>query len=78
MDATPAVSRGLAELDEVFQSQRKAFRGSPNPSAGERRAHLNSLYQLLVENIDRIVEAIDTDFGHRSIHETKLLELFRG
>jgi coniferyl-aldehyde dehydrogenase len=73
---TPAINRGLTELEEIFQSQRKAFRHAPNPMARERRDHLGALYRMLVENIDAIVAAIDADFGHRSSHETKLLELF--
>ncbi|HVK57073.1 MAG TPA: coniferyl aldehyde dehydrogenase, partial [Burkholderiales bacterium] len=73
---TPAINRGLTELEDIFQSQRKAFRHAPNPTARERRDHLGALYRMLVENIDAIAAAIDADFGHRSSHETKLLELF--
>ena len=73
---TPESSRHLAELDTVFNRQRDAARLSPNPSLGERSAHLDALYRLLVENIDAIAEAISSDFGHRSVHETKLLEFF--
>lgn len=73
---TPEISRDLAELDAVFDQQRHAARQSPNPSLSERRAHLDALHRLLVENVDAIADAISADFGHRSAHETKLLEIF--
>ena len=73
---TPEISRDLAELDAVFDQQRHAARQSPNPSLSERRAHLDALHRLLVENVDAIADAISDDFGHRSAHETKLLEIF--
>ena len=69
-------SRQLAELDDVFASQRAAFRRQPNPPASERRASLGALCRLLVENAAPIAAAIDADFGHRSAHETRLLEIF--
>ena len=73
---TPEVSRDLADLDAIFQSQREAFRRSPHPSAAERREHLDKLRHLLLEHTHAIVEAVSQDFGHRSEHETKLLEIF--
>ena len=74
---TPAeTARQLAELQSVFNAQRAAFRRQPNPSASERQAHLKALCRLLAENADAASAAIDADFGHRSRHETKLLEIF--
>ncbi len=46
------------------------------PSADTRRAWLDRLEALLRENGDDIVRAISADFGHRSAHETQMLELF--
>jgi acyl-CoA reductase-like NAD-dependent aldehyde dehydrogenase len=63
-------------LQEVFDSQRAAFRRDPNPTAGERRAHLEAVGRLLLENTDAIAADIAADFGHRSPHETRLLEIF--
>jgi len=66
----------LSELERVFHLQRRAFRLSPYPLAAERRAILSSLHRLLSNHSDEIVLAVNADFGHRSAHETKLLELF--
>ncbi|MGV3708262.1 MAG: coniferyl aldehyde dehydrogenase [Gemmatimonas sp.] len=63
-------------IDHIFAEQQKAFRANPNPSARERRANLETVGAILRENADRIARAIDQDFGHRSQHETRLLELF--
>ena len=66
----------VSDLDTIFQLQRDAFRRQPNPPAGERRAHLDAMCRLLLEHDDAMAAAIDADFGHRSVHETKILEIF--
>src|SRR6266850_911720 len=66
----------VSDLDNVFRLQRDAFRRQPNPPAGERRAHLDAMCRLLLEHGDALAAAIDADFGHRSVHETKILEIF--
>jgi coniferyl-aldehyde dehydrogenase len=73
---TPEATPELAELHAIFESQRAAFQRQPNPPAGERKAHLALLCRLLLENADAFVRAISADFGHRSPHETKILEIF--
>jgi acyl-CoA reductase-like NAD-dependent aldehyde dehydrogenase len=73
---TPEISRDLADLDAIFQGQREAFRRAPHPSAAERKGHLDKLRHLLLEHTHAIVDAVSQDFGHRSEHETKLLEIF--
>jgi acyl-CoA reductase-like NAD-dependent aldehyde dehydrogenase len=70
------VANPIAELDRLFELQRAAFRRHPNPPAGERKDHLKSVCRLLVENGEAIASAISADFGHRSLHETKILEIF--
>ena len=76
MPTAADAARQLEELKNVFDAQRAAFRRQPNPPAGERQAHLDALCRLLTENADAMAAAIDGDFGHRSRHETKLLEVF--
>jgi acyl-CoA reductase-like NAD-dependent aldehyde dehydrogenase len=66
----------IADLDAIFRRQRAASRQHPNPPAGERKAHLDAICRLLVDHADAIAAAIDADFGHRSAHETKILEIF--
>jgi acyl-CoA reductase-like NAD-dependent aldehyde dehydrogenase len=66
----------VSSCARIFELQRAAFRRHPNPPADDRRAHLETLRRLLVDNADALAAALDRDFGHRSIHETKLLEIF--
>ena len=66
----------MSPCARVFELQRAAFRRHPNPPAADRREHLETLRRLLVDNADALASALDADFGHRSIHETKLLEVF--
>ena len=61
---------------EIFNRQRAAYLNNPYLSLVERRHALMALETLLVENQEEIAEAICQDFGHRSLHETKLLEIF--
>jgi coniferyl-aldehyde dehydrogenase len=64
------------EAQRVFVLQREAYRRHPYPSLAERRDHLARLERILVENVDAIADAVNRDFGNRSKHETKLLEIF--
>ncbi|EKF7416847.1 TPA: coniferyl aldehyde dehydrogenase [Pseudomonas aeruginosa] len=70
--ATPAVEA----MRQVFAVQRVAFNQDSYPSYEVRRAHLLKLKSLVLDNTDAIAEAIAADFGHRSLHETKLLDIF--
>ena len=64
------------EAQRVFELQRNAYLRHPYPSLEERRANLDALERILVDNADAIAEAINADFGHRAAEESKLLELF--
>ena len=55
---------------------REAAGRDPNPGWAARDARLAALERLLRENAPAIAAAISADFGHRSAHETQLLELF--
>jgi coniferyl-aldehyde dehydrogenase len=66
----------LDTIDAIFQLQRDAFRQQPNPPADARRARLDRVRRLLRAHGDAIAAAIDADFGHRSVHETRILEIF--
>jgi coniferyl-aldehyde dehydrogenase len=73
------IAHQVADLDTIeaiFQLQRHAFRQQPNPPADARRAGLDRVCRLLREHSDAIAAAIDADFGHRSVHETRILEIF--
>jgi len=64
-----------AALQSVFEDQQAAFAQDTYPSYAERQAQLKSLKKALQENQDRIAEAINQDFGRRSINESKLIDV---
>ena len=62
-------------LAATFAAQRQAFAGNPMPPAAQRRQWLKSLREALLADKQRLIEAIDLDFGGRSTDETLLAEL---
>jgi len=72
-------SNGMDPPDSLavrFARLREAARRDPNPGRALREHRLALLDRLLRDNADAIAEAIGRDFGHRSVAETRLLELF--
>jgi len=63
-------------LAPIHQRLREAAARDSNPEWRRRDAWLASLERLVRENAPAIAEAIRSDFGNRSLHETQLLELF--
>lgn len=63
------------ELERLFNSQRKAFAANPMPLAGQRLQWLKTLRTLLSDERQALVDAINSDFSHRSADETLLAEL---
>ncbi|MBW2561157.1 MAG: aldehyde dehydrogenase family protein, partial [Deltaproteobacteria bacterium] len=61
---------------EIFNRQRAAYLKKPYLSLNDRLDVLRKLEQLLVDNQDKIASAISEDFGNRSYHETRILEIF--
>ncbi|MDH3653057.1 MAG: coniferyl aldehyde dehydrogenase [Myxococcales bacterium] len=64
------------EAQRVYKLQRDAYLRDPYPSLQERKARLDAVERILLENTDAIVEAIAQDFGHRCAEESKILEIF--
>ncbi len=60
----------------IFERQRAASRKRPYLPVSERLELLDKLESVLIANQDAIAEAIAKDFGHRSHHETRILEIF--
>src|SRR5690625_1889089 len=73
--SSPNTAEELQRLTTVLAAQREAYGKAPYPSLQERREHLDRLEKVLRENIDAIVEALNTDFGGRSADETKIAEI---
>jgi acyl-CoA reductase-like NAD-dependent aldehyde dehydrogenase len=68
--------RSSAELRQLFDRQRAAYLVAPYPAVAEREARLRALLDGLRQEAAAIQTAISADFGHRSHHETLLLEHF--
>ena len=65
-----------SELREAFARIHAASRQDISPSFAARRQRLDALDALLRDHMDALCAAVSADFGHRSTHETRLLELF--
>lgn len=74
--ATAPASTTVADLRERFEAQRTAFRNEPFPTLEVRSERVQKLVSLLLANRDRIAEAVNADFGHRSKHESLMVEVF--
>jgi coniferyl-aldehyde dehydrogenase len=70
----PITGDGHARV--IFQRQKAASLAGAPLSLEARRAILEKLEAVLIANQDAVADAISQDFGNRSIHETKILELF--
>jgi len=71
-----ALSIGTAEAPAtILDRQREAFLRNGAPDLATRRADLSRLRALLIDNRRELEKAVAADFGHRSCHETALMEL---
>ena len=66
----------FAGLQGAFARIKAASRQDMAPSQAHRRQRLDALEALLRDNIQALCAAVSADFGHRSSHETQLLEIF--
>ena len=62
-------------LNTAFQKQRAAYLADPVPNYDQRKRDLLGLKQLLSENREEIIEAINQDYGNRSRHESLFAEV---
>ncbi len=72
---TAALPDTELDLQAALDRQRRAFDAAPFPSAAQRQATLRRLESLVRANQDRIVDAINADFGNRSRVETIMSEV---
>lgn len=62
-------------LDDILAGQRAAFLRAGPPTLAERKADLRKLRSAILAHREQIERALDDDFGHRSRHETALMEI---
>ena len=63
-------------LRQTFDLQKAACLATPEVPWAQRADRLQRLASLVDANAAKFAEAISRDFGHRSAHETDLLEVF--
>ncbi|WP_110949421.1 coniferyl aldehyde dehydrogenase [Pseudomonas bohemica] len=63
------------DLERIFDTQRQAFAANTLPVASQRLQWLDSLRRLLSDERQSLINAVSTDFSHRSADETLLAEL---
>src|SRR5262245_4023836 len=66
---------GPERLSGLLARQRAALLRNGPPSLSERRAHLKRLRTALHARRKDFEEALNADFGHRSRHETAIMEM---
>lgn len=74
LNAVPEV-RVDPQLDAILSRQRSAFMRDGAPTLEQRRRDLAVLRALVISNRSALEDTVDADFGHRSRHETALMEL---
>ena len=62
-------------LAMLLARQRAAFLRDGPPSVAERRANLKKLRAAVLARKAELEAALDADFGHRSRHETAIMEI---
>jgi coniferyl-aldehyde dehydrogenase len=65
-----------SRLTDALSLQRQAYFVHPVPTLAERKADLRTLQRFIREHKDALCDAISTDYGHRSRHETLMAEVF--
>jgi len=68
-------ARLTRSLNAALQQQRQAHLAHPLPTLAARKADLLKLRRYILDHQEAICDAISADYGHRSRHETLLMEL---
>jgi coniferyl-aldehyde dehydrogenase len=66
----------MQAMQSCFERQRAAYLAAPEPSYAQRVSHLKQLSQMLKDNREAVIEAINKDYGNRSTFETLFAEFF--
>jgi acyl-CoA reductase-like NAD-dependent aldehyde dehydrogenase len=72
---TISTSKPINHLDDVLAAQRAAFLRDGPPTLGRRRADLKKLRSAILARRNEIEAALNADFGHRSRHETAIMDV---
>ena len=69
------VANATDRMREILSQQRAAFLQAGPPSLNQRRTDLKKLRSAILARRSEIEEALNADFGHRSRHETAIMEI---
>lgn len=61
--------------NDILINQRNAFMRDGAPTLAQRRADLKKFKSAMIDRRKEIEEAVNADFGHRSLHETAIVEI---
>lgn len=75
MDRVDNIQLVSGRLQDVFECQQRTYRSNPNPSKQERVSHLELLEEIILRNEQELINAMSEDFGHRSRHESTMLDI---
>lgn len=64
------------DLTSVLAKQREAFRREGHPSYAQRMEAIEKVHRQLLTHQDALLDAISSDYGNRSRHETLMAEIF--
>lgn len=71
----PLAPQACTAMENSFRILHQASRSEPSVAGGVRRDRLRRLEALLTQHMAEFEAAISADFGHRSTHETRLVEI---
>ena len=63
-------SQALDQLQGLFDAQSRAYAANPMPPAAQRQQWLKALRDMLSNERQALIDAISSDFSHRSADET--------
>src|SRR5690606_22224230 len=66
----------LGRVRARFERLREAYEANRFPPLAARLSWLDALETMLQDNVDELAAAISTDFGHRSVHDSKIGDLW--
>ena len=75
MDRVDNIQLVSGRLRDVFECQQRTYRAHPNPGKHERIINLELLEEIILRNESELIDAMSEDFGHRSRHESTMLDI---
>jgi len=73
--ARPGDDQEVGVMEGIFADQKRAFDGNAFPDFRTRMDHLRTLYRMIQDNTGDLVQALNSDFGCRSAHESNIAEI---